>query len=419
MATYREQINALNARFAELEQVGDPTDEQLAELEGIPAQIEALAEKQARAAQAAEAMKAHRTEGKTIAVESPRAAISNPKARHENDPKAGFSTPREFLTAVMRGTDERLGRLRAAGDEGNTYQGERGGFLLPVGFAPNLLMTDGPGDPAAPYVQRIPMSTQVVEIAARVDKNHSTSVAGGVTVTRRPESVAATASRLEFEKIALKANALAGLSYASEELLNDSPQSFVAILERSFGEQFASKIMQERLFGTGVGEFEGIFNSPAKLVITKEAAQADNTVVFANIAKMRGQIYGYENAVWMANHAALPQLIQLKNGDLSTYQVSIREDIPDTLLGRPIYYSEHLPGLGAEGEVVLVNWREYLEGTLQPLESGESIHVRFDSFQRTFRVQIRNDGRGWWRSQMTPINGPNLSPFVVLGDRTS
>jgi hypothetical protein len=65
-----------------------------------------------------------------------------------------------------------------------------------------------------------------------------------------------------------------------------------------------------------------------------------------------------------------------------------------------------------------VNWSQYLEGTLQGLQSDESIHVRFLANERTFRFYLRNDGRGWWKSALTPRKGANsLSPFVGLAER--
>jgi len=70
------------------------------------------------------------------------------------------------------------------------------------------------------------MSATMVKVNARVDKNHSSSVSGGLTVTRRPETLDGTSSRMAFEQISLEAHELFGLAYASESILSDSPQSF-------------------------------------------------------------------------------------------------------------------------------------------------------------------------------------------------
>jgi hypothetical protein len=54
----------------------------------------------------------------------------------------------------------------------------------------------------------------------------------------------------------------------------------------------------------------------------------------------------------------------------------------------------------------------------QPLQSAESLHVRFEYNERTFRFTMRNDGRCWWRSAITPKkSSTTLSPFVTLAAR--
>lgn len=105
-------------------------------------------------------------------------------------------------------------------------------------------------------------------------------------------------------------------------------------------------------------------------------------------------------------------------GNVAVYTPSTVEDRPDMLLGRPIFYSEYAKTVGDAGDIMCVNWGEYLEGTYQPLQSSESIHVRFLENERTFKFSMRNDGQPWWRSALTPKNGSDtLSPIVTLAAR--
>jgi HK97 family phage major capsid protein len=95
------------------------------------------------------------------------------------------------------------------------------------------------------------------------------------------------------------------------------------------------------------------------------------------------------------------------------------EDRPDMLLGRPIFYTEFCQTLGTVGDLVLGNWSQYLEGTLQGPDFQESIHVRFTTNERTFRVTVRNDGQPWWKTALTPKKSTiTLSPFVTLATRS-
>lgn len=359
----------------------------------------------------------------------------------------GFRTPREYLECVMKAyldpskpVDKRLQGLstsyirkqkaeagiyiKAAGsDEASGANDPYGGFLVPTGFSPDLMKLDPEADPMAGKVTVIPMGNPIIKIPARVDKNHTTSVAGGLTWSRRPETVAGTASRMEVEQIQLQASSLFGLSYATEELLQDSPISFSAVLAAGFADQYTSHMVNERINGTGVGEFEGILASPALVSVAKESGQAPATIIYENIVKMRSRCWGYGNAIWIANHDLAPQLMSLVPPTAAAissliWQPSAREDRPDMLLGRPLIFSEYAKTLGTQGDLILGNWKEYLEGTYQPLQNDESIHVRFVNHERCFKFWTRNDGRCWWRSALTPKNGTNtLSPFVVLDTR--
>lgn len=349
----------------------------------------------------------------------------------EADPKKGFKSHREFLTAIMeagrgRREDTRLKPLKqraaAGSDEAGSYSDPHGGFLVPEGFSPTLLQLRPEDDFISGRVQTIPMATPVVALPARVDKNHTSSVSGGLTVTRRPETVAGTSSRTEFEKVTLRATSLFGLSYATEEIMTDSPISFVALLANGFSQEFASKLTDERLNGSGVGEFEGVLNSPAKVAQAKEAGQKADTILYENVTKMRSRVWGYRNAIWIGNYDTMPQLMTMVQvvgtGGAPIYQPSAREDAPDLLLGRPIFYTEYAKTVGDEGDLLCVNFAEYLDGTYQPLQSAESMHVRFVEHERAFKFWLRNDGKCWWRSALTPKNSTvTLSPIVTLAAR--
>lgn len=357
--------------------------------------------------------------------------VGNVKPGFADDPKCGFSSPREFLLSVMEASnrglsDDRLKYLATAGgDEQGGYSDPYGGFLVPTGFSPNFLTLRPEDDPIGARTTKVPMSTKKLEIPARVDKDHSSSVCGGLTVTRRAETQTQSAARMEMEKVALEAYSLFGLAYATEEILTDSPISFAALLEQGFSDQFTYHLIDERINGTGVGEMEGIMNAPCLVSVSKDTNQTATTITGTNVINMRARCWRYQDAIWLANHDCLPQLAKVcltvgtNEYPIALYQQSLKEDVPDMLCGRPIYYTEYTKTLGTKGDLILGNWGEYLEGTLQPLQSAESIHVRFVNHERTFKFWLRNGGRVWWRSELTPKNSSNtLSPFVVLNTRS-
>lgn len=364
--------------------------------------------------------------------------IENKGPAFQTDPNKGFKSPRDFMCAVMKAStegrteDQRLLFLRAdeslkrqatvGSDEGGTYSDPYGGFLVPEGFSPNLLKTKAEADPIGSRITNVPMTAPSVKIPSRVDKDHSDSVSGGFRVYRRAETEDVTASRASYEMVHLSATPLMGISYATEELLTDSPISYAALIEAGFRTEFASKLINERLNGTGVGQFTGALSCGAVIEVSAETGQAADTIVWENVRSMRARCWDYSNAVWLYNHDCLPQLMSMYmpigTAGVAMWQNSAREGEPDRLLGRPAIATEYCPTVGDAGDLFLGVWSEYLEGTYQQVEGAESIHVRFLYNERTFRFTMRNDGGPWWHSTLTPKNGSTLSPFVKLEART-
>lgn len=355
--------------------------------------------------------------------------IGNVKDNAQDDPMRGFKKPQEFFEAVMQAErrpsmrDPRLIPLAAVGsDEFQTQSDPHGGYLVPEAMAPNLLTLSPDEDPLAGRVTRIPMGAPTVKIPSRVDYDHSDGVSGGFTVRRRYETQEMTASRRTMEMVTLEANSLYGLAYATEELIADSPQSIAALIAEGFEDAFGQKLIDERINGTGAGEFLGILNSPATITVSKESGQAADTINATNVLKMKARSWNYGNSVWLANHDAQVQLSQLHiavtEGVIANYYTSLADGTMDMLMGRPIIYTEYAKALGLKGDLILGDWSQYLEGVYQGVRRDESIHVRFLSNERAFRFTMRNAGAPWWRSPVTPVNGSGtLAPFVVLEER--
>lgn len=455
METLLKQLAGIDGEYEAILALPDLNDENRATLSRLDAkrtQLEEridLAKKQAgRNAQRAqlqsdadkarvEEERARRTSGRLTSSDIPGAThiqasgveVAKLEAVPLPEGNRGFKSHREFLLSVMdagRGVafDNRLRPLLAVGsDEARNISDPAGGFLTPEGFSPSVLQIDPWGDPMGGLTTKIPMQFPTIRMPCRVDKNHSTSVSGGLTVTRRPETVAGTPSQMTFERVVMEAHELFGLSYTTEEILTDSPQSFIAILQAGFSDQFTYHLINERLNGTGIGEFMGIMNSPCLVSVAKETGQVAATIVKENIDKMRARCWRYGRAVWMANHDCLPQLKSLAQivgvGGAPVPYLGIDSDGNATLDGRPLIITEYCKTVGTQGDLVLGVWSEYLEGTYQPLMSAESIHVRFVNHERAFKFWLRNAGQPWWKSALTPKNSSNtLSPFVVLDTRS-
>jgi HK97 family phage major capsid protein len=354
------------------------------------------------------------------------------KPAWENDTeKRGFAHQQDFFNAIMVSSqtqrlDERLKPLQvkpaqmkatAGSDENMRISDPYGGFLVPAAFSPDLLRIRPESDPIGGFTTRVPMMKPIVKMPARVDTDHSSSVAGGLTVGRTVETQAATASRMQFSQVVLEAHSLFGYSFATEELISDSPISWTAAIEQGFSDAFAGRILDERINGSGVGEFMGILKSAALVAVS--SSQTADTIKYANLAGMLARCWGYGNAVWLFNHDCLPEIMTIQDGaGAYIWQPSAREGVPGMIFGRPAYTCEYCQTLGDQGDILLVNWSEYLEGIYQPMQSAESIHVRFAEHERAFKFWIRNAGVPWWKAALTPaVSSTTLSPYVTLAAR--
>jgi len=431
---YEDRSLALNAREVILEkdeptEADKATDAELkAKVDAATERIQALEELQKEKARTISAVVVSET------VEASEIEVSEPN--FIKDPKKGFSGVREYLSAVQKHgelngrtpADERLAYLlpkysgAVGSDEQMLSSDAYGGFLVPTGLAPGVLSIAPEDDILGPLVQRVPLDVPRVEFNARVDKNHTSSVAGGITFTRTPETTAGTSSRMQFEQIVLDAKELVGLTYAANRVLTYSPSSFVAMLQAGFSQALTGKLTDERINGSGTGQFQGVLASPALISQAEESTQTNATIIYENVINMRARCWGYNRAVWLGNHDILPQLMTMNftsSAIAPIWQPSLREDHPDMLLGRPIIFTEFCQTLGTVGDLILANMSQYLEGTLQPLDSAESIHVRFENRETAFRFTIMNDARGAWTAALTPAkSSTTLSPFVALATRS-
>lgn len=418
----------------EAEAAIDRGEESVKALDTAKAKAQAKLDKSARVKALAGASSGRRTT-------APDGPVVTGRPLSEDDPNGGYgadpkAATRAYLHDVLvAGMTGRVSdRLRpfaakpdadfmaaAGADEQSTFSDPYGGFLAPKGIAGDLKMLQSEGDPTAGLTQRVPMGAPSVNFPARVDKNHSTSVSGGLRVYRRAEADTSATSRMEFESVTLTAFGLFAVVHATEEILRDSPISIVALLQNGITSEVGATIFEEKLNGTGVGQFLGVMTSAATISITKEQNQTAATIVYENLVKMRARCWGYGNAVWMANHDCLPQLMSLTHtigtAGVPVWQPSARDGVPDMIFGRPLILTERCATVGTVGDIILCNWSQYLEGNYEELQSAESMHVRFVNHERTFKFWLRNAGAPWWRSALTPKRGSTLSPFVTLATR--
>lgn len=440
------QAKAINAELSDPK--SDLTDEQrakraehadrlLADTEALEAKavtIEAAEQAARDRAERIDALSTQAAPKPVIAPDQPSVPrVEGGEPGWKADPMKGFKTHAEFFKGVMTAStqgridDPRLQYLATAGtDEQQVGNPVYGGFLVPeavLALAPMLPMET---DPFVGRTSPLPMDRPVVKIPAVSDKTHTSSSSGGLTVARSSETATKTASRMALEQVTFTANSLFGFSYATEELLQDSPTSVAALLAQGFGREFGRWHVLELLTGTGVGQPEGVQNNPALISVSKETGQVADTIVWNNIVKMTARCYGYGQAIWLYNHNCYPQLKTLTmpvgTGGVALWEtastvINGNAETVSLLNGRPAYPTEFLETVGDKNDIMLIVPSAIHEGTYQPLASAESMHVRFTAHERAFKFWTRNDARSLWRAALTPDKGDTLSPFVTLNAR--
>lgn len=355
-----------------------------------------------------------------------------------NDPMRGFRSLREFFLSVqaagrggkisanLKSLSARFGcqadgspvRAAAGSDEQSGFSDPYGGFLVPKETKTGVLAIPSEGNRLGTYTRKVPMGSPKVAFNARVDKDHSTSVSGGLRAYRRSEAAAVNASRMSFEQVELNADPLMGVAFSTEELLADSPESIAAILEQGFQAEFDARIVREILTGSGAGEYLGVRRSGAAITVSKENAQTADTINWSNLIKMRARCWGYGNAIWVANPDTLPSIMGITQPGSTIPMFTQDAQGVERLFGRPIVFTEFAETLGDLGDILLLNLQEYLEGEYEPITGVSSMHVRFVEHEQAYKFTKRCAGAPWWRNALTPAKGTNtLSPIVLLEAR--
>lgn len=366
------------------------------------------------------------------------ALIDDIDARQKTaDPKSGFKTFSEFAIAVKsaevskgRTIDKRLDVLdtKAAGTGMGERDGEYGGYLIPEEFRNQLLSIAIEKSNIMAKALTIPMATNALNIPFISGMDHSAGlVHGGIQFSWLDEEGVKTETRPKINKIQLRLKKVAGLVYASDEILEDSPISMEPLLTRLFSDALAWQLDEVFINGSGAGKPLGILNSPAMISVGKETGQAAATLLYENILKMYQRMYDKSNAIWMVNHDTFQQLASMS---LAVGTAGVPVWMPaggasgkpyDTLFGKPLIFTEHCKALGTTGDIYFVDWSQYLIGQKSGgnVQFASSIHLKFDYDQTCFRFVFRVDGQPWWPSALTPLYSTStLSPFVKLDTRS-
>lgn len=319
-------------------------------------------------------------------------------------------------------------RLMAA-QGGNEAVDAEGNFLIAPEFAPDIIRRTFVTGLLSSRCKPMPMSSNRLIMNGANDASRADGARnGGVQGFWTYEAKNFTSSKPTFRQIALQADKLTVLTYATDEQLEDGP-AWAAYVNDVVPDEFGFKLDDAILNGPGTGGGPlGINNSNAILTVAEEAAQAAATIVTNNILKMYARMPGWlrGKAAWFINQDTEPQLWNLTRGSGTAVELlyktpTDRGDLESygTLLGLPVIPIEQAATLGTQGDVTLGAFSQYILGRRGGVKADTSIHVAFLTGEQAFRWQLRIAGESAWDKPVTPKNGSNMqSPFIQLATRS-
>jgi HK97 family phage major capsid protein len=367
------------------------------------------------------------------AAESVAAAPAAARAAEGANPWRSFG---EFLCAVanvsIKGeVDPRLigpgSGVQGAASGLNATVPSEGGFLVRQDFSTMLLekaMTESVLAPDCTPIN-IGEGFDGIELPYIDETSRATgSRWGGVQVYRRAEADTVTATKPKLGKLEIRLEDMMAICYLTGRSVQDAA-ALESIVSSAFASEFAFKIDDEIVNGTGAGQCLGLLNSPATVVQTKESGQASNTFAAGNVQQMFARLPGrnLKGAKWYINQEVWPQLFKMNQANMPIFLPGFNlASAPfGTLLGLPIVPNiEQLPGLTTKGDVLLADLRQYLLIKKGGVDAQSSMHVRFLFDEMTYRFIQRINGAPAWKTTLTPYKATAntaISPFVVVETR--
>jgi len=396
-------LTAKNARKAEIVkgiEACDSVDEIKrfsAELEGLNAEIRDLEAMIANIPDETEARTAAVTETPEIVKTQSNTERKAPAEVKTDDSKVYRSFGEQLAdikkAAMGYGVTPALEKVQRSAAGMNEGVPAEGGFMVQEDFAGNILKSAVELSPLLSLVDKYAVSanSNAVYFTVAHETDVSAHVYGGVQAYWVPEADPITPSKpvLKQERVALEK--LACLAYATDEMLMDA--SFTgSFLMNAFalaiGRESEAKIISQVVANTGT------------VTVAKESGQAAATVVGKNLLKMKNALLpsSRQNSVWVMHPdvaAELPTMfLEGTNSDHFIYMpengISVRGY--DMLFGRSIIENDFCSALGAKGDVILFDPKEYMWIYKGGIQTATSIHVKFDTAEQAFRAIYRANG---------------------------
>ena len=220
-----------------------------------------------------------------------------------------------------------------------------GGYLVPEEFANELVQALQEQNIFRAIARLVPTSREKLKIPI---SNSDGAVNWIGENTPIPETT------MTFNQIVLSAYKLGGLIKSSTELLEDSMFPLETFIAGRFAQLIGAE--EERTFCVGDGNDKptGIFTDAGGAEIGATAASA-TAITFDDVIDLMHSIKKpYRGkAVFVTNDSTIRELRKIKDGNGQyIWQPAVKDGMPDTVVGRPVYTSPFVPEIAAGASVM-------------------------------------------------------------------
>lgn len=345
----------------------------------------------------------------------------------------GFRNMGEFALNVhgaYTGDASSIERLtNAATTFATEATGGEGGYLVPADFRAEMWKKVNESDSLMARCADFRTSRNALTFPK--DETTPWDNTTGIITYWEGEADAVTASKAKFEVTTARLNKLMALVNVTDELLEDAA-GLESYLRMWAPVKMRSRINTAIVSGNGVGKPLGILNASSLVTVAKETSQDAASIIMPNINKMWNRMYApcRANAVWIINQECEPQLEGMQFipanefGSSASASVVMPVYMPSgglserpyaTLKGRPVIPVQPCSALGTLGDIMLVDFAQYmiLTKAAQEPQIDVSMHLYFDQALQSFRFMFRVTGQPLWNSVVTPENGSNTYSWAV------
>lgn len=300
-----------------------------------------------------------------------------------------------------------------------------GGFLVPTEFSNNLITDSIEQSNFVKDTTKVMLHRNSIEYPiANITSTENLITHGGIQFNWLDESSQYSGSQPSFKMLNLKLKKMGAMVTTTDEILEDNAIALESMIPKQFKEGFVYTLDRSLIQGNGVSKPLGILNADSLITTAIESGQSDK-IVLENLGKMitKMPVSSQSKAKWYINIDMYPYLLALNAGTngvpIFMRGQSLEGSPLDTLLGRPVVWTEHCSAVGSIGDIIFADFDKYIVATKanKGLEMSSSMHLKFDYDKKVFKFVYRIDGQPMYNEAFKSDNSSDKSYFVTLGAR--